>query len=258
MATTPPSTTFAIATSPPSPSTAAIPLSFGGDRDPPPFASGAAARPASARDVRRREGAEAVRALAHAAATRRTAPESGPRVVQTRAGSGSPRARRANVAVVAPDATRARRERERGERRRGKPRPSPIVPAEPLKRLSPEPSPQLEPSTEPETGAQTPAATLVSLEDPDAKTARAVHAGTETALAGTASITSGNGFVDAIVSPSAPRTPSFSPRPARVDVGSAVVSESVAASMMPRPPPVPRTSSPPLLRRRDPSWRVRR
>lgn len=155
-----------------------------------------------------------------------------------------------NVAVVAPD-EREREERgneergndERGNEERGdgkEPRPSPIVPAEPLKRLSPEPSPPLEPSTEPETGAQTPAATLVSLEDPDAKTARAVHAGTETALAGTISATSGNGFVDAIVSPSAPRTPSFSPRPARVDVGSAVVSESVAALMMPPPPPVPR------------------
>ena len=97
------------------------------------------------------------------------------------------------------------------------PRPSSITPAEP--------------SGEPETGAQTPAAKLASLEDPDATTASAVPAGTGTAVAET---------VAAISPSSAPRTPSFPPRPARLDLGSAAASESVAASMMPPPPPVPR------------------
>ena len=94
------------------------------------------------------------------------------------------------------------------------PRPSPMTPAEP--------------SAEPETGAQTPAA---KLEDRDATTASAVSAGTGTAVAET---------VAAISPSSAPRTPSFPPRPARLDLGSAAASESVAASTMPPPPPVPR------------------
>lgn len=96
-------------------------------------------------------------------------------------------------------------------------RPSPITPAEP--------------SAEPETGAQTPAAKLASLEDHDATTASAVSAGTGTAVAET---------VAAISPSSAPRTPSFPPRPARLDLGTSAASESVAASTMPPPPPVPR------------------
>ena len=136
--------------------------SFGGDRDTPPFASGAAAR-------RPRLEMFAVEKAPKPSASTPTPPRPvGPPRKVVLASFEPARVRvplapvARNVAVVAPDEREreadAAADDERGNEERGdgkEPRPSPIVPAEPLKRLSPEPSPPLEPSTEPETGAQT-------------------------------------------------------------------------------------------------------
>ena len=245
MATTPPSTTFAIATSPPSPSTRRS-LSFGGDRDPLRLPL------APPRGPPRLEMFAVEKAPKPSAPLPRRDPSDRPGKWSSRrsnAGSGS----LAPVARASRSSRPAERGAKRGNEERGdgkEPRPSPIVPAEPLKRLSPEPSPQR--ATEPR---------RVLNAGGDARVARGPRRedGARRSRRGRLSPDRlhhfGNGFVDAIVCRHAANAILLA-LPARVDVGSAVVSESVA-SMMPPPPPVPRTSSR-LLRRRDPSWRVRR
>ena len=134
------------------------------------------------------------------------------------AGSGSPRARRAKRRGRRARRTRAQRppprttrDEERGDGE--EPRPSPIVPAEPLKALA-ERLRHLSRRRNPRRVLKRRRRRSCRSRTPT-RSRRAPFPPGQTALAGAVSATSGNGFVDAIVSPFTPRTPSFSPRPAR-------------------------------------------